>query len=167
MPSLFSAPLIVESPLAPETVRERIRELVATRLLIGTSAFRWRQVLGWKLAERADEFTLEPSYARSRNAARLIGRIDAAGGGSRIVGRVSHPWFTRIVMSSFIIFVAIAAVAGLAQHNDPAFKVLWISAAMIGGCVLLVRFELRSTGALIEAGLRSAVAAKATTVSAG
>jgi hypothetical protein len=155
---LFSQPLIIDSPLATKTCRERIRELVSSRFPIGMPRLRWRQVLGWKLRERPESFLLEPNYLKSRNPVRFIGTVEENGQGSRVVGRVAHPWFTRIVMSIFIIFVAIAAVAGLAQHTDPPFKVIWISAVMLAGCVFLIRIELRSTGALIEAGLRAAVA---------
>jgi len=158
---LYSKPLIVESTLAPGELRERVREM-------GTS--RWERhapsrpsrVLAWKISERADGFSLQPIYVRGRRVVCFVGTIEASGKGSRIVGRVEHPWFTRVATSLFMTVFAVVGIRALVQHTDPTFKTVWLSATMVGVCTVLLRWELRSVAALIETGLQLAIGSPAT-----
>lgn len=159
MPRFYSTPLRIESALAPDAVRSAIQRMVAARLLIDTPRFRRRQIIGWKLAERANDFVLQPNYvgSLSNQSVRFVGTIEATSTGSRILGRVTHPWYTRIVTSVFIVFVLIAVVSTLAEGREPAEKVVAIATTMLAGAVLLVRLSLSSTAGLIEEGLQAGV----------
>ena len=146
-------PLVIQLPVDADALRQRVRAMVESRAAAATPRARWRGVLGWKSGQAPDGIWLEPRYAGSRNPARFVGTIEASATGSRLVGRVTHTWFTCIVMSVLIAFTSLAALVALAQRHEPAFKVVGIATLMIGTCVLLVRYELRSTAALIEEGL--------------
>ena len=60
-------------------------------------------------------------------------------------------------MSIWFVAVAIAVSVALVQGTDPPLKVIFIAAIMVAGGVALVRYSVRSTVALVEAGLRAAV----------
>jgi hypothetical protein len=57
-------------------------------------------------------------------------------------------------MSVFLSAVVFAATAALAQGTEPAAKVLAIASLMLGGALLMVRYNLRSTSAIVEDRLR-------------
>ena len=157
--TLYSQPITIETSLPSETLRQRVREMMASRLPSRTPG---RQGVGWKVTERVDGFDLQPTFAKAKRVVRFVGSIEQSGSGSRIVGRVIHPWFTRIATSLFMIVLAITAVRALAQHSNARLTAVWLPVAMIGACVLLLRFELRSTAALIDTGLRAAITAPST-----
>jgi hypothetical protein len=131
--------------------------MASSRLLIATPRFRWRQVLGWRLHERSDGFSLEPEYAQPSFPARFVGRVEAMGVGSRITGRIVQSFPQKLVAILFIALTAMMGASALAQHGEQSRKVAATSAAMIAVCLGLVRFDLRSTAGLIEAGLRAAL----------
>lgn len=158
---LYSKPLIVESTLSPGELRERVREMRTSRWEKHARS-RPSRVLAWEVSERADGFSLQPIYVRGRRVVRFVGTIEASGNGSRIVGRVEHPWFTRVATSVFMTVFAVAGVRAFVQDTDPTFKTVWLSATMIGLCTVLLRWELRSVAALIVTGLRLATGNPAT-----
>jgi hypothetical protein len=166
---LYSLALSIESPLPPGVVLDRIREMVATRQMIDTPRFRWRQILGWAFQERANGYSLQPVYAGSvtSNGARFEFEIEPAGAASRIVGQVVVAWLTRAIMSIWLIVVAIAPFLLFIEQTSASptrapsepLKFVFVAAGMIAVGVLLVRYSLRSTATLVEDGVRAAVAA--------
>ena len=156
---LYDAPLEVESPLAPALVRARIRELVATRQMIDAPRFRRRQIIGWRFKEGSNDFTLSPEYgdAASAYGTRFEGTVEERGAGSRVVGRVILSRLSRVIISIWFVSVAIAVSVAVAQGTDPLVKVIFIAAIMVAAAVALVRYSVRSTVALVEAGLRGAI----------
>ena len=156
---LYGEELVIESSLAPAIALERIRQMVASRQMIHAPRFRRRQVLGWGLKEQSGSFSLRPEYgdAASAYGTRFEGRVEAFGSGSRIAGRVVLSRLSRVIMSVWFAFVAFAMLLALREAQEPAIKVVIIGAVMIAGGALLIRYSLRSTLALVEAGLRAAV----------
>ena len=165
---LYGEPLIVESSLPPAVVRERIRQMVASRQMIDAPRFRRRQVLGWGFKEQPDSFTLRPEYgdAASAYGTRFEAKVEVDGSGSRVAGRVVLSRLSRVIMSTWFTCVAIAAFFALRQRADPALKVTIMAAVMVAGGVLLVRYSLRSTAALVEAGLRACLQSSAAATAA-
>jgi hypothetical protein len=153
---IFSRPLVIESTLSAGTTRERVRAFATSRDLPSLDAFRRRQIIGWKLSESNEDFIFQPEYGDSLNVegARLVALVEPLGSGSRIRGRVVASPIMRIVMSVFFSAVVFAAMASLAQGREPAAKVLAIASLMLGGAMLMVRYDLRSTSGLVEARLR-------------
>ena len=156
---LYGAPLELESSLPPDLVRTRIRELVATVQMMDAPRFRLRQIVGWRFKEGPNDFSLSPEYgdAASAYGTRFEGRVEERGSGSRVVGRVILSRLSRLIMSIWFVAVAIAVSVALVQGTDPPLKVIFIAALMVAGGVALVRYSVRSTAALVEAGLRAAV----------
>jgi hypothetical protein len=62
-------------------------------------------------------------------------------------------------MTIWFASVAVAVSVALVQGNDPPLKVIVIGAIMVAAGVALVRYSVRSTVALVEAGLRAAIQA--------
>jgi hypothetical protein len=153
---LFSRPLVIESTLSAGAARERIRAFATSRDLPSLDAFRRRQIIGWKLSDANEDFVFQPEYGDTLNVegARLVALVEPLGSGSRIRGRVVASPITRIVMSVFLSAVVFAATAALAQGTEPAAKVLAIASLMLGGALLMVRYNLRSTSAIVEDRLR-------------
>jgi hypothetical protein len=156
---LYGALLEVESSMPPEIARTRIRELVATRQMVDAPRFRRRQIIGWRFKEGPNVFTLSPEYgdAASAYGTRFEGTVEERGAGSRVVGRVVLSRLSRVIMSIWFVAVAIAVSVALVQGIDPPLKVVFIAAIMIAAGVALVRYSVRSTVALVEAGLRAAL----------
>ncbi|HEY2378800.1 MAG TPA: hypothetical protein VGH98_22655 [Gemmatimonadaceae bacterium] len=160
---VFTRPLIIESTLTASETRTRVRAFAASRGLPTLEAFRRRQIVGWRLSEANEDFLFQPEYGDSLSieGARFVGLVEPAGSGSRIRGRVVTAPFTRIPMSVFMLAVVVAATATLWQGNEPAGKVLSIASMMLGAALLMVRYNLRSTSALVEARLRQCLDATA------
>jgi len=158
---LYGAPLELESSMPPSLVWTRIRELVATLQMIDAPRFRLRQIIGWRYKEGPNDFMLSPEYgdAASAYGTRFEGTVEERGAGSRVVGRVILSRLSRAIMSIWFASVAVAVSVALVQGNDPPLKVVVIGAIMIAAGVALVRYSVRSTVALVEAGLRAAIRA--------
>jgi hypothetical protein len=153
---IFSRPLVIESTLSAGASRERVRAFATSRDLPSLDAFRRRQIIAWKLSESKEDFIFQPEYGDSLNVegARLVALVEPLGSGSRIRGHVITSPITRIVMSVFLSAVVIAAMATLAQGREPTARVLAIASLMLGAALLMVRYDLRSTSAIVEARLR-------------
>lgn len=156
---LYDQPLVVECSLLPSVALERIREMVNSRQMIEAPRFRRRQILGWRFREQGDGVSLAPEYGDSASAygTRFEGRVEAYGSGSRVAGRVILSRLSRFIMSVWFTFVVIAAFFALRQGAQSAFRIVTMAAVMIAGGVLLVLYSLRSTRALVEAGLSAAL----------
>ena len=128
---VFSTTVCIESTANPEKLRAGIRSMDSSRLLIDTPRFRWRQVLGWRLDERSDGFSLAPEYARNWFPARFVGRVEALGVGSRITGRIVQSFPRTLVAILFIALTALMGAAALAQRGEKSRKIAVTSAAMI------------------------------------
>jgi len=165
---LYGVPLTIESPLPPSAALERIHEMVAARQMIDSPRFRRRQVLGWRFREEEGGFMLQPEYgdAASDFGARFEGIIEQAGSGSRIGGVVILSRTMRITMSVWFLFVVLAASVALAQGTEARLKVMLVTAIMIGAGLVLVRYSLRSTHLLVDAGLRGCLQSSMSTSSA-
>jgi hypothetical protein len=153
---LFSRPLVIESTLSAGASRDRVRAFATSRDLPLLDAYRRRQIIGWKLSESNEDFIFQPEYGDSLNVegARLVALVEPLGSGSRIRGHLITSPITRIVMSVFLSAVVVAVIATLVQGSEPAAKVLAIASLMLGVAILMVRYDLRSTSAIVEARLR-------------
>lgn len=153
---LFSRPLAIDSALQVAQARGRVRAFATSRDLPQLEAFRRRQIIGWRLSEANEEFLFQPEYGETLDVdgARFVGLVEPVGEGSRIRGKVVVSPLTRIVISLFMIMVAIAVVATLREGREPAGKVLTIAAVMLGGAVGMVRYSLWSTSRLVTQRLR-------------
>jgi len=151
--------LIIESSLSPALALERIRQMVSSRAMIDAPRFRRRQILGWRLEELRSGFRLQPEYgdAASDFGARFEGRIEEHRRGSRVVGRVVLSRLMRAIMAVVIVFVVLAMGMAVRQGREPILKVVLIGGAMIAAVVLLTTYSVRSTTALVEEGLQSAL----------
>jgi hypothetical protein len=158
---LFSRPLIIESTLAPSATRERIRDFATSRDLPNLDAFRRRLIVSWRLSQANEDFVFQPEYGDSLDidGTRFIGLVEPASGGSRIRGRVVVAPMMKIVLSVFMLAVVFAALATLAQDQQPAAKVLAIAMTMLGSAALMLRYSLRSTSRIVDARLRQCLEA--------
>src|SRR5213078_404869 len=131
----------------PSAMRARVNAFATSRDMPTLEAFRRRQIVGWRLSQANEDFLFQPEYGDSLDieGARFVGLVESARSGSRIRGHVIAAPLTRIVMSTFMLVVVFAAVAALRQGSEPAAKVLSISAMMLVGAVLMVRYSLVST----------------------
>ena len=165
---LFDARLTIETSLPPSATLERIHEMVAARQMIDSPRFRRRQVLGWRFREDEGRFTLQPEYgdAASDFGARLEATIVQHGSGSRIDGAVVLSRTMRATMTVWFLFVAFAASLALGQGLQSPLKIAFVAALMIGAGLILVRYGLRSTLAMVEEGLRACLRSNATPISA-
>ena len=147
--------------MPPAAARARIRELVATKQMIDAPRFRLRQIIGWRYKEGPNDFMLSPEYgdAASAYGTRFEGTVEERGAGSRVVGRVILSRLSRAIMSIWFGSVAVAVSVALVQRNDPPLKAILIGAVMVVAGAALVRYSVRSTVALVEAGLRAAIKA--------
>src|SRR5690242_1142557 len=158
---LFSRPLIIVSTLAPSATRERIRDFATSRDLPNLDAFRRRLIVSWRLSQANEDFVFQPEYGDSLDidGTRFIGLVEPASGGSRIRGRVVVAPMMKIVLSVFMLAVVFAALATLAQDQQPAAKVLAIAMTMLGSAALMLRYSLRSTSRIVDARLRQCLEA--------
>jgi hypothetical protein len=165
---LFSRPFSIDSALSATVARSRLRTRATSRDVVDLAAFRRRQIIGWRLSEVNESFLFQPEYGDSLSVdgARFFGLVEPVGAGSRIRGRIIASLLTRIVMSVWILAVAVASVVALDQGLEAPEKVLGISALMLGAAVLMVRYRLWSTSKIVEARLRQSLEASGSSVAA-
>jgi hypothetical protein len=156
---LFSRPLAIESTLSVPVARARVRTYATSRDALDLAAFRRRQIIGWRLSEVNESFLFQPEYGDSLavDGTRFFGLVEPVGAGSRIRGRIMVSPLTRIVMSLWMLAVAVATVVALGQGVEAPEKVLGIAALMLGAAVLMVRYSLWSTSRVVEARLRQSL----------
>jgi hypothetical protein len=156
---IFSRPLIIESTLTVGAARARLRAFATSRSLPDLEAYRRRQILGWRLSERGEEFLFQPEYGDVLNVegARFLGLAEPAGAGSRVRGRITLSLMTRIVVGVWMLAVAAATIVTLGQGAEAPAKVMEISALMFAVTVLMVRYSLWSTARIVEVRLRQAL----------
>ena len=150
---LFSRALIIDSALTASAARARVRKFATSNGMSDLEAFRRRRIIGWRLSDAHEDRLFQPEYGDHLlvDGARLLALVEPAGAGSRIRGRILVSPLTRIVMSVFILAIAVAAIAALGQGTEQPAKILGIAAAMIGGTVLTLRYGLWRQGRLVEA----------------
>jgi hypothetical protein len=159
---LFSRPLIIESPLPASVVRAQVRALVTGSDIPDLTTLRRRQIIGWRLSQANESFLFQPEYGDSIDvdAARFVGLVEPlATGGSRIRGRILASPFTRIVISAWMLTVALATVVALGQGREAPAKLLAISALTFSGAVLMAWYSLRSASRLVAARLQQSLRA--------
>lgn len=156
---MFSRALTIESTLPAAAVRSRLRARAGSGDIADLAAYRRRQIIGWKLSEAGEDFLFQPEYGDTLDVegARLVGLVEPFGAGSRIRGRITVSPFTRIVLSVWMLAVALATVVALDQGREAPSKVLGISALLLGAAVVMVRYSLWSTRRLVESRLRQSL----------
>jgi hypothetical protein len=165
---LFSQSLSIDSTLPAPVARSRLRTRGTSRDVVDLAAFRRRQIIGWRLSESHESFLFQPEYGDSLDieGTRFVGLVEEVGAGSRIRGRIIVSLLTRIVMSVWMLAVAVATVVALGQGLEAPEKVVGISVLMFGAAVLMMRYTLWSTSRLVEARLRQSLEAPGSSVAA-
>jgi hypothetical protein len=165
---LFRRPLIIESALTVSAARAAVRAFATSREMPELEAFRRRQIIGWRLSTVKEDFLFQPEYGDilSIEGARFIGLVEAAGSGSRVRGHVVASPLTSVVTSLLMIFVVVAAVAGLGQGRESATKILAVASAVLAAAVIMIRYSLWSTSRDVEARLRQCLTASTPRVAA-
>jgi hypothetical protein len=150
---LFSRALIIDSALTANAARARVREFATSRGMSDLEAFRRRRIIGWRLSDAHQDRLFQPEYGDHLvvDGARLLALVEPVGAGSRIRGRILVSPLTRIVMSVFILTIAVAAIVALGQGRQQPAKVLGIAATMVGGALLTLRYVLWYASRLVEA----------------
>jgi len=154
--NLYCLSLTVSSTLTPEELRARIRHMVDQRLLPQATQFRLRQIAGWACAERHGGFTLrpDPSSGWAVYGAQFVGRVEAAGSASRIVGFVREHWVVRAIVTLLLFATTAMTLASLREphwtHWRDIIRNLAIPLGMMVACVLVVRFDLRAAEHMIR-----------------
>ena len=165
---LFRRRLIVESALSVALTRARLRACATKPYVADLAAFRRRQIIGWRLSEGNESFLFQPEYGDTLDVegARYVALVEPVGAGARIRGFVVASPFTRIVLSLWLIAVAVATVVALGQATEPPPKVMGIGALMLAVAVLMVRYSLWSTSRDVEARLQQGLDASGTSAAA-
>ena len=161
--SLYRRSLVVDTALSPEDLRDRIRFMVEKRLLPKTRRFRLRQIAGWAYKEREAGFMLrpDPSSADGITGPYFLGRIEADGCGSRIVGFVREYWLTQVIATALMVGMVAMTVAALRENSwmfsREVARVVAFTSIMVAVCLLLVRFNLRTNEKMIRDGITLAL----------
>ena len=156
---LFRRHLIIESMLSVALTRARVRACAASPFVANLETFRRRQIIGWRLSEANESFLFQPEYGDVLDVegARFVGLVEPVGNGARIRGLVLVSPLTKIILSLWMLAVVAAAVAALAQGQEPAKRVLAIATLMFGAAVVMVRYSLWSTSRVVETRLRQSI----------
>ncbi len=165
---LFRRHLIIESMLSVALTRARVRACATSPFVADLETFRRRQIIGWRLSEANESFLFQPEYGDvlEVEGARFVGLVEPVGSGARIRGLVLVSPLTKIIMIAWMLAVVLAAVAALAQGQEPATRVLGIVTLMLAAAVVMVRYSLWSTSRVVETRLRQSIEGASVTVAA-
>lgn len=165
---LFSRPLAFEATVSVPVARTRLRTYATARDSLDLAAFRRRQIIGWRLSEANESFLFQPEYGDTLDVegTRLFALVEPAGAGSRVRGRIVVSLLTKILISVWMLAVAVVTIRALSLGEEAPSRVLGMGALLLGAAVLVARSRLSSMSRRVEARLREHLEASRTSAAA-
>ena len=108
------------------------------------------------MSEANERFLFQPEYGDTLDVegARLFALVEPTGAGSRVRGRIVVALLTKILISVWMLAVAVVTIRALSVGEKPPSQVLGMGALLLGAAVLVVRYRLSSMSRRVEARLR-------------
>lgn len=143
-------------PVAPEAVAARLRAAlnVPPKRALGVIKISPE----WKGVVTGSEFTI---WEKQQRATRMVGRVKARRGGSRVEARLEVRRRTWVMMAFFFALFAATSIALLQRETGMGLGSTGLSVAVLGAIVLLIAFWSSSMRqrALLKAFLRDVLTA--------
>lgn len=153
---LFSRPLAFEAAVSVPVARTRLRAYATSRDALDLAAFRKRQIIGWRLSEANESFLFQPEYGDTLDVdgTRLFALVEPTSAGARVRGRIVVSPLTKMLISLWMLTVAVVTIRAFALGEEAPARVLEMGALLLGGAVLFARYRLSSMSRRVEARLR-------------
>jgi hypothetical protein len=144
-------------PVAPEAIAARLRAAINVRPKRALGVIKISPE--WKGAVTGNEFAI---WEKQRRATRMVGRIKARRGGSRVEARLEVQRRTWVLMAVLFALFAVTSIGLLQRETGMGLGASGLAVAVLGALVLLVAFwsaQMRQRAmlkALLNEVLRSA-----------